>query len=215
MRLVGLTGGIGSGKSTVAARLRELGATVIDADAIVHELQARGQPLLDQMVAAFGADILGPDGALDRQALGERVFRDPEARARLGALVHPKVGAEMMARVAAAREAGARVVVLDVPLLLEGRQAAGGSDAARAPYDDVVVVWVPEAVQIERTVARDGCTRDEAERRVRAQMPLDEKRRLADHVIDNSGTRETTAQQVDALWERWLGEEAAGRAAGA
>jgi dephospho-CoA kinase len=209
MKLVGLTGGIGSGKSTVADALRALGATVVDADAIVHELQRKGRPLLDEMVAAFGEGILRPDGELDRKALGDVVFRDPEARKRLGEIVHPKVGAEMMARVAAAREAGAPVVVMDVPLLLEGRAAAGGSDAARGPYDCVVVVWVPEAVQIERTVARDGCTREEAERRVRAQMSLDEKRRLADHVIDNSGTRDETEAQVRALWARLVEDDAA------
>ncbi|HKJ23917.1 MAG TPA: dephospho-CoA kinase [Myxococcota bacterium] len=205
MKLVGLTGGIGSGKSSVAEALRALGATVVDADAIVHELQRKGSPLLDEMVAAFGPGILRADGELDRKALADVVFRDPDARKHLGDLVHPKVGAEMMARVAAARAAGARVVVMDVPLLLEGRRAAGGgSAAARAPYDCVVVVWVPESVQIERTVARDGCTREEAERRVRAQMSLDEKRRLADHVIDNAGSREETATQVRALWDRLL-----------
>ena len=201
MKLVGLTGGIGSGKSTVAEALRALGATVVDADAIVHELQRKGSPLLAEMVEAFGPEILRPDGELDRQALGDVVFRDPAARKRLGDLVHPKVGAEMMARVEAARAAGAQVVVMDVPLLLEGRQAGRGS-AARAPYDCVVVVWVSEAVQIDRTIARDGCEREEAERRVRAQMPLDEKRDLADHVIDNSGTREASEAQVRALFDR-------------
>jgi len=202
MKLVGLTGGIGSGKSTVAAMLRALGGTVVDADAIVHELQRKGTSLLAEMVEAFGPEILRADGELDRKALGDRVFRDPDARKRLGDLVHPKVGAEMMARVEAARAAGAPVVVMDVPLLLEGRQAG----APRGPYDCVVVVWVPEAVQIERTVARDACERGEAERRVRAQMPLDEKRVLADHVIDNSGSREETEARVRALWKRWEAE---------
>jgi len=216
MKLVGLTGGIGSGKSSVAEMLSALGATVIDADAIVHELQRQGQPLLDEMVAAFGPGILRPDGELDRKALGDRVFRDPEARKRLGDLVHPKVGTEMMARVEAARAADAEIVVMDVPLLLEGRRAAApGREAARAPYDCIVVVWVPEAVQIERTVARDGCTREEAERRVRAQMSLDEKRRLADHVIDNSGSREATETQVRALWARWIAGGSLNRRSGA
>ena len=199
MKVVGLTGGIGSGKSTVAEMLRALGAVVIDADAIVHELQAKGTPLLAEMVEAFGPEILRPDGELDRKALGERVFGDAEALARLGRIVHPKVGAEMAARLAAAREARVDLVVMDVPLLLEGRQAGrGGSEQ---PYEAIVVVWVPEAVQIERTMKRDGCAREEALRRVRAQMPLDEKRALADHVIDNSGSREETEAQVRALYE--------------
>ena len=208
MKLVGLTGGIGSGKSTVAAALRALGATVIDADGIVHELQAKGSPLLGEMVAAFGREILLTSGELDRKALGDVVFRDPDARKRLGDLVHPKVGAEMMARVEAARVAGVELTVLDIPLLLEGRQAAGGSRAARAPYDAIVVVWVPEATQIERTVERDGCEPEEAERRVRAQMSLDEKRGLAGHVIDNSGTREATDAQVALLYDRLRAETA-------
>jgi dephospho-CoA kinase len=207
MKLVGLTGGIGSGKSTVAELLRELGATVVDADAIVHELQRKGSPLLAEMVEAFGEGILRDDGELDRKALGDVVFRDPAARKRLGEIVHPKVGAEMMRRVQAARDAGTEVVVMDVPLLLEGRRAGAGG-AARAPYDCVVVVWVPESVQIERTMARDGCDRGEAERRVRAQMSLDEKRDLADHVIDNSGTREETEAQVRALYARLAGDAA-------
>jgi len=203
MRIVGLTGGIGSGKSTVAELLRRLGAVVVDADAIVHELQRGGSPLLARMVEAFGPGILRPDGELDRKALGDLVFRDPEARARLGRLVHPEVGAEMMRRVETARASGARLVVLDVPLLLEGRQVGRpeGREAGRAgPYDSVIVVWVPETLQIERTMARDGCQRAEALRRVHAQMPLDRKRELADHVIDNSGSREQTEARVRALF---------------
>jgi dephospho-CoA kinase len=204
MRIVGLTGGIGSGKSTVAGLLRGLGAVVVDADAIVHELQRRGTPLLARMVEAFGPDIVRADGELDRKALGDRVFRDPEARALLGRIVHPAVGVEMMRRVESARAAGAPLVVLDVPLLLEGRQAGRSG-----PYDCVIVVWVPEPVQIERTMARDDCARDEAERRVRAQMPLDRKRELADHVIDNSGTRAETEARVRALFAELTGSDAA------
>lgn len=203
MRLIGLTGGIGSGKSTVARMLAAHGAPVIDADAIVHELQAAGTPLLAEIVEAFGDDVLQPDGSLDRAALGDIVFRDPEARTRLGRLVHPKVGAEMMTRVAAAKADGHAVAVLDIPLLLEGRTAG----RAGLPYDAVVVVWVPRAVQIERTVARDGCDEHEAERRVDAQMSLDEKRGHADHVIDNSGSLEATEAQVKRLWETLNAED--------
>jgi len=196
--VIGLTGGIGSGKSTVARMFAERGATVIDADAIVHELQAPGAPLVDEIARAFGPDVLDADGALDRKALADRVFRDPEARQRLNALVHPKVGAEFARRLQAAQSAGAPLVVLDIPLLFESRRAGAGG-ASGMDFRATVLVWVPEEVQIERQMARDGCTRTEAERRVRAQMPLDEKRDLADHVVDNSGDLAETARQVDEI----------------
>jgi dephospho-CoA kinase len=171
------------------------GAVVIDADAIVHELQAPGMPLLAEIAALFGPGVLDAQGALDRAALGEIVFRDPEARRRLNALVHPKVGAEFARRIAAARAAGARVLVLDIPLLFEGRRAGTGS-AARMDFDATVLVYAPEQLQIERQMARDGCSREEAERRVRAQMPIEEKKALADYVIDNSGSLDDTERQV-------------------
>lgn len=215
-RVVGLSGGIGSGKSTVARMLVARGAVLIDADAIVHELQAPGAPMLAELAEAFGPEILGPDGALDRARLADRVFRDPEARRRLEAIVHPRVGAEMARRLAAAREAGAPVVVLDIPLLFEGRARAAAGGPARGasalPFDATVLVYAPREVQIERTVARDGCTRAEAERRVAAQMPIEEKRALADHVIDNSGSLAETERQVEALWARLTGDAPADRA---
>ncbi len=186
-RVIGLTGGIGTGKSTVSRMFERLGAVVIDADAIVHELQAPGTPLLQEMVGAFGASILDAEGALDRAALAELVFRDPEARARLNALVHPRVAAEMARRLHEARAAGAPLVVLDIPLLLE---------TGRGGFDAVVVVYAPEEVQVRRQMERDGCSRQEAEARVRAQMSIEEKRRRADYVIDNSGTLEETERQV-------------------
>jgi dephospho-CoA kinase len=200
-RVIGLTGGIGSGKSTVAALLAELGAVVIDADAIVHELQAPGSPMLRAIAEAFGSEVIDASGALDRKALAARVFSDPAARARLGAIVHPPTIAEMGRRLAEARARGARVVVLDIPLLLEGRKAGTGS-AIAFPFDAVVVAWVPEEVAVARAVARDDATPDEVRARMRAQLPLDEKRAMADHVIDNSGTPEETRRQVRALYER-------------
>lgn len=207
-KVVGLTGGIASGKSTVARMLAELGAVVIDADAIVHELQRKGSPVLDEIVEAFGPEVLGASGELDREALAERVFRDPELRRRLNDIVHPRAGLEMARRAAAARESGAPVVVLDIPLLLEGR-AAGPRGASQQPFDAVVVVYAPESVQLARQVERDGRDPEEARRRLRAQLPMEEKRRLADHVIDNSGSREETERQVRALWARLVGEDAA------
>ena len=201
--VIGLSGGIGTGKSTVAQLFAEAGALVIDADAIVHELQAPGTPLLAEIAEAFGPEVIRADGSLDRERLGAIVFRDDEARRRLGAIVHPGVGTEMLSRLQAARDAGARLVVLDIPLLFEGRKAGTGS-AARLGFDATVLAYAPEAAQIERQLARDGCSREEALRRVRAQMPIEEKRALADHVIDNSGSRDETARQVRELVKRLL-----------
>lgn len=193
--ILGLSGGIGSGKSTVTRLLDELGATTIDADAIVHEQQAPGQPVLEKIVAAFGGDILSEDGSLDREALGAIVFRDEKARVKLGAITHPPVIAEMMRRAKNAVLAGDPLVVLDIPLLFEGRESGRGSGAIM-DFDATVCVWVSREVQIERTSKRDDCTIEEAERRVAAQLPIDKKREMADHVIDNSGTPEETRAQV-------------------
>ena len=175
-RVVGLTGGIGTGKSTVSEMLRARGATVIDADAIVHELQAPGTPLLARMVEAFGQEILGADGALDRKRLGDRVFADASLRARLGALVGPAVVAELARRREAACAEGADLVVLDVPLLLEGRPRDGSPArrTAAAHADEVIVVYAPESLQIARQMARDGASREHALARIRAQLPIEE-----------------------------------------
>ena len=210
--ILGLSGGIGSGKSTVTRILDELGATTIDADAIVHEQQAAGQPMLDEIAAAFGHEVIAEDGSLDREALGAVVFRDEKARARLGSIVHPPVIAEMMRRAKAAVEAGDPLVVLDIPLLFEGRVSGRGSGASMN-FDETVCVWVSRDVQIERTMARDGCDTAEAERRIEAQLPIDEKREMADHVIDNSGTVENTREQVAALVTRLTGGQLSGKAA--
>lgn len=197
--ILGLSGGIGSGKSTVSLILAELGAVMIDADAIVHEQQAAGQPMLKEIAAAFGDDMIQSDGSLDRAALGAIVFRDEEARGQLGQIVHPPVIAEMMRRAKAAVEANRPVVVLDIPLLFEGRVSGRGSGAVM-DFDETLCVWVSRETQIERTMARDDCDAAEAERRIAAQLPIDEKREMADHVIDNSGTAEETHKQVVSLF---------------
>lgn len=202
-RLIALSGGIGTGKSTVARLLAEAGAVVIDADAIVHELQAPGSPLLAEMTAAFGPEILDANGALDRARLADRVFRDPAERQRLNAIVHPRVGAEMARRSQEARSAGAPLIVLDIPLYFESRPR--DRDAARGGNDATVLVYAPRAVQIERTVARDRCTRAEAERRIAAQLPIDDKRALADYVIDNGGGLADTERQVRDLVAKLVG----------
>jgi dephospho-CoA kinase len=193
--ILGLSGGIGSGKSTVTRILAELGATTIDADAIVHEQQAAGQPVLRKIAAAFGEAILREDGSLDREALGAIVFRDEKARTQLGLITHPPVIAEMIRRAKGAVLAEDPLVVLDIPLLFEGRESGRGSGAIM-DFNATVCVWVSREVQIERTSKRDDCDSEEAERRVAAQMAIDKKREMADHVIDNSGTREETRRQV-------------------
>lgn len=192
--------------------LDELGATTIDADAIVHEQQAAGQPMLAEIAAAFGDDVISSDGTLDREALGAIVFRDEKARARLVAIVHPPVIAEMMRRANAAVEADEPLVVLDIPLLFEGRVNGRGSGAIM-DFDETLCVWVSRKVQIERTMARDACTAEEAERRIAAQLPIDEKRKMADHVIDNSGTVEQTRTQVAELVARLTEGKLRGEAA--
>jgi dephospho-CoA kinase len=204
--VVGLSGGIGSGKSTVLAELVALGATPVDADAIVHELQAPGTPMLVEIAKAFGDTVIRPDGSLDREALGAIVFRDADARAKLGTLVHPPVIAEMMRRAKAGIDRGDPMVVLDIPLLFEGAKQGTGSAAAMS-YDALILVWVPVETQVLRTVDRDGCEVAEAERRIAAQMPIDEKRELADHIIDNSGTLDSTREQVRALYDEILATE--------
>ena len=196
---IGLSGGIGSGKSTVSRLLNELGAIIVDADAIVHELQAAGQPMLKEIAAAFGDGVLTGDGALDRPALGSIVFRDPERRRELEQIVQPPVVAEMARRAKVAIDDGVPMVVMDIPLLFEGKKTGRGS-AAAMQYDATICVWVPLETQIERTMSRDECDRGEAERRIAAQLPIDEKREMADHVIDNSGTPEQTCEQVEALY---------------
>jgi dephospho-CoA kinase len=199
-KVIGLSGGIGTGKSTVSRLLAELGASIVDADAIVHELQSAGAPMLDDIAAEFGPDVIDADGALDRAALGAIVFRDPDARTRLGRIVHPKVGVEMAKRMADAQRNGAALIVMDIPLLFEGRKAKTGG-ASALPFDLTVLVYAPVAAQIERQISRDGCDREEAERRIRSQLPIEDKKSMADVIIDNSGDPEATEAQVRDLFE--------------
>jgi dephospho-CoA kinase len=200
-QVVALSGGIGSGKTTVREILDELGAVTVCADAIVHALQVPGTGILEEIAEAFGPEAIGESGALDRPALARVVFGDPEARERLGAIMHPPVVAEMMRRAQEGVKAGAALVVLDIPLYFEGQKSGSGSAAARQ-YDASILVWVPRETQVLRTVSRDGCEVAEAERRIAAQMPIDEKRDYATHIIDNSGDREETRRQVKRVFEQ-------------
>ena len=206
-RVIGLTGGIGTGKSRVADLLRALGAAVECSDLIVRELQAPGGRALGAIADTFGAEYLTSEGALDRPKLGQLVFADPAARRKLNDIIHPLVFLELSERLKRHAQAGAPVIVLDIPLLLEGRRAGRGSGAG-IPFDEIVVVYADEATQIARVMARDGLSRADAEARVRAQMPIEEKRAMADTVIDNSGAWEGTERAVRELWVRWLRERA-------
>ena len=192
MRLIGLTGGIATGKSTVAGILAELGASIMDADALAHEVTASGRAAVADIARDLGAEFVLADGALNRPLLAERVFADPELRERLNAIVHPRVHRLIELRVAALASQGRRVVVIDVPLLFEARQ--------RYDVDAVWLVYAPERVQIERLMARNGLSREQALLRVRAQLPIEEKRRMADVVIDNTQDLDVLRQQVQLLY---------------
>lgn len=192
MRVFGLTGGIASGKSTVAALLRELGAPVVDADALAREVVAPGSPGLAEIVARFGDQVLLPDGQLDRKQVGALVFGDDEARQALEAITHPRIAAAGQERLAALRAAGEPVAFYEAALIVEKGLQRG--------LDGLVVVAVPEPVQIERLRARDGIDAEAARARIRAQLPLADKVAAATHVIDNAGTRASTRRQVEELW---------------
>ena len=201
--LIGLTGGIGTGKSRVAELLRTLGAAVECSDAIVRELQAPGGAGLEAIVAAFGGEYLTAEGELDRPKLGKLVFNDPGARARLNLLIHPLVTRETQTRIAAHRARAVPVIVADIPLLLEGKQAGVGSGAV-LPFDRIVLVYATEEQQLARVVARDKLSREDALARIRSQLPIEQKRAQADLVIDNSGPWEATEKQVRELYAAWV-----------
>jgi dephospho-CoA kinase len=196
MKLIGLTGGVGSGKSTVAGILGDLGAAIVDADAASHAVYAPGTAGFDAVVREFGPDYVR-DGLIDRARLGRLVFDDEDARRRLNAIVHPLVRDWMAQRTLEAAERGAEVIVQDVPLLYEN----GLEDL----FSSVVLVYTPEEVQLERLVEGRGISEERARAMIAAQMPIDEKRRRAHHVIDNSGTKEETRRQVEEMWAQITG----------
>lgn len=191
MRVIGLTGGIATGKSAVSAMLRALGAKVIDADAVAREVVEPGEPALQEIAARFPG-VVGADGRLDRQELGRRIFADPREREALNAIVHPRIQERVREKIDALARAGEQLVVYDVPLLFENRleQWMGG----------VIVVTAPREAQVARLAQRNGLSRADAEARIDAQMPLEEKVRRATWVIDNSGDLAGTERQVERLW---------------
>lgn len=191
MKLYGLTGGIASGKSTVARELRALGATVIDADQLARDVVAPGTPGWEEIRARW-PEVIAADGTLDRKALGEIVFADAAARAELEMITHPRIGEESGRLVEAADARGERVAFYEAALLVEKGLDAG--------LDGLVVVALPEAVQLTRLMTRDGLREPQARARLGAQLPLAAKVAKATHVVDNGGSVEATREQVRALW---------------
>jgi dephospho-CoA kinase len=192
--MVGLTGGIGSGKSTVAALLAARGAVVLDADQIAREVVEPGTPALAQLVERFGADILDDHGALDRAHLAQKAFATDDARKDLEAITHPAIGAEFMRRLGACPEDA--IVVHDVPLLAESKKKSANT---LPDYEQVIVVEAPLAIRLARLVAR-GIARADAERRIAQQASDEERRALATWVVDNAGDLNALETQVDVIW---------------
>jgi dephospho-CoA kinase len=190
---IGLTGGIATGKSTVANLLVQRGALLIDLDRIAREIVEPGQPALEQIAQRFGQAVLQADGTLDRKKLGAIVFADPGKRKALEQITHPAIRAVMKQRMEHYRttEPG-RLTVVDVPLLYESGLVSY--------FEKIMVVYVPRQAQLERLMRRDKLSREEAEKRLNAQMDIEEKKRRADYVIDNSGSLEDTERQVAAFW---------------
>ena len=186
----------------MADLLRQLGAAVECSDRIVRELQEPGGEILAAIVETFGPEFLTEEGELDRDRLGKRVFGDDAARLALGNLIHPSVYRELVARMERHRAHGVEVIVLDIPLLLEGRKTGKGSGAL-LPFDAICVVYASPETQLERILARDGLAADQGRARIASQLSIDEKADLADVVIDNSGDWERTAEQVRKLYVEW------------
>ena len=196
MLTIGLTGGIGSGKSTVAQWFKKQGVSVLDADKTVHRLLQSDSSTISKLVHEFGPEILGENGEINRPKLGIRIFCDEDARKRLERIVHPRVLESMKDDQAALRDTGAKFCIWDVPLLIEG--------GLEKLFEEVWVVWVPRDLQILRVLARDKLSLTEVEARIAAQGSLDEKRQRADVVIDNSGSELETERQLEEIWKKLM-----------
>ena len=196
MRVIGLTGGIACGKSTISAALREMDAAIIDGDVLSRELTAPGGPALPAIRAQFGDGVFQPDGTLNRRALGAVIFASDEARARLDAIMQPMLRQMILDGIEAARQSDAPLCVLDMPLLYEAN--------LDGLCDRVWCAWIPRETQLERLMARDGFTREEAEARLRSQLPADEKAARADVVIDTSGSIQYTRDRLPPLFDEEL-----------
>lgn len=197
MHIFGLTGGIACGKSTVTAMFEKLGARIIDADHVARDVVKPGTDGLADIVRVFGEEVLLPDGTLDRPELGRIVFGDETKRRRLNSILHPRIGLETARRLQEERTRGTDYLIYDAALLVETGQAKFG--------EKLIVVRADPEIQIKRLMERDGISRDEADQKIRSQMPVDEKAKLADYVIDNSGSMENTRQQVEHIWTELTG----------
>jgi dephospho-CoA kinase len=198
VKVIGLTGGIASGKSTVAELLRELGAPVVDADRIAREVVAPGSPALAELAARFGQEVLLADGTLDRKRMADVVFSDDEARRALNAITHPRIAARSRAAIDEHAAAGEPVVVYEAALIVENRLHEGMAG--------LIVVEVPQEVQLARLIARDGLSEAAARARIAAQLPSEARRRAATWVVDNTGPIEHTRAQVEAIWTEIRGQ---------
>jgi dephospho-CoA kinase len=198
MRLIGLTGNIASGKSIVADRFAERGATIIDADVLAREAVMKGSPALEKIVERWGPSVLDDEGNLDRATLRHRVFQDQSDLDALNAIVHPEVARRRSAGIAAARAKGDSVVVCVIPLLFERHLAD--------EFDTIVLVDAPRSVRLERIVRDRGLDEAEAMKMIAAQMPADLKRARADYVIENAGTREELEAEVSRVWDAIAGD---------
>lgn len=192
---IGLTGGIASGKSTVAQMLVKRGALLVDADQIAREVVEPGHPVLDRVVAHFGQAVLHRDGSLNRKKLGEIIFADKAEKNKLEAILHPAIRAMMKQRKEKLEtKYPSRLVVVDVPLLYESNLAS--------MFAEVWLVYITRELQIERLMKRNEFSKEEALSRIEAQMPIDEKKKMADVIIDNCGSLQQTEAQVEAIWKR-------------
>lgn len=197
--VIGLTGGIASGKSTVAHMFQKRGITVVDADVIAKEAVEKGMPAYRKIAETFGAGVLLDNGGIDRKKLGELVFQNEDKRMQLNAIVHPEVRKTMIKERDKAIQARERFVVLDIPLLYES--------GLEHLTDKVLVVWVPKELQLERLMERNSLSEKEALNRIHAQLSLDEKKKKADAVIDNSGSLKDTETQLHQLLDTWSNTE--------
>lgn len=197
MIVLGITGGIGSGKGLATEFFRSHGAAIVDADEIAREVVSPSSPVLAELVAAFGDEVLRPDGRLDRRRLANLVFGNPCAVATLNAITHPAILEEMDRRLARLREAGAQIVCVVAPLLLEAGH--------RIAVDRVIVMWAEREERIRRVMERDGVSREEVEGRMAAQMSPEEQRQEADWVVDTTGGKEAAREQLEAIWRQVSG----------
>jgi dephospho-CoA kinase len=194
MRVIGLTGGIASGKSTVAKFLEELGAPIVDADQMAREVVQPGHPAFDEIVATFGKDVLGEDGQIARKKLGAMIFADPDKRRALNAITHPRIAEATQGKLVELGQAGTPVAIYEAALLVENKIHLG--------LDGLIVVSVQEPAQVQRLMKRDELDEAAAKERVAAQSPLADKLQVADFVIDTNGDVATTRQQTEEVWRR-------------